>query len=1502
VAIPLLRSGLGLILVLSAGPAWGQGGSGPVLLPLSGGTLEFTTSGGLAWRQVTSAAGTGFLDAASSKPVFCLDEDGVRLTSRDFTVGQRLSDPGGQQSLVLENAAHGWRVHFSVQPAGNGAALLGLELENLRSVARRPQVVFPVLGPVNLGGALSDVSYFFPWRTGIAGRVDCRLRSEYGSLAWMQVVAFFDRQAGRGLYLFPRDSGGLFKGIQLRKNNRAEGVPFVDHSELVLPQFEPAFPLDAGAGAGVAYHYMPRPVPASGRLAFPPVEVGFAPGGWKDALSAYGAWARTWFRKVRTPWWFQRAFTVNPAHPADFWSPAENRYTQSGTIDPRSDIVQWYKWEQYTDRSADPGLSQMEDMQPGDFLYNSDRGGLETFRAEIGKIRDKGTRFTVYINHRFCSKDSQTGQIYGPAWAAEYSPGNPGHYLHPEDKWVMPFYGPDRWVDHLAGVCRRLVRDTGMDGVYLDELSIAFPDFKADRAAQYGPEAPVPVPLIAQAVTKVRDAMRAENPEAVVYVEHAASDYMAQFTDGSWMQTYYDTAFPFAFDHYDTDSLVYFRFVFPEFKLAQWGDSRDGPNRCFFNGIGSPYYQITDFHRILHENADAFTGWQPEPLVATARERLLANRFPAEGKTVYTLYNRTGTAENEMALPVEPRPGRHYVDLRHGWPLDYEDTGGRRWVRVRLENGQVTAVADLPQRLTCERVPGGLKYRVQGDASGMKLSYGPTPDTAAGSVGLTGPGLGLEFTGGPGDGPSDLARAVTRPVDGSRLASSGAATMAAWIRPSAVNPAHGFNYILAWNGPATAYGFLRLDAANRVSFGVRVNASTTYLWAEVAATLPYDLTDGTWRHVTGSFDDGTLKLYLDGALVATEQTEYTAGGGWSVLPPDTLVVGGGYADPSDASLGFLGAIDQVRLWDAALTGAEVLSGGAGRTPLVRWNFHRTGYVGAPVDGSLPTSSRGATMAAWIRPSRINPASGFNYVLGWSGPDTAGGFVRLDAKDRLSFAVRVKAATTYQWAEVGATVPHDLTDGTWRHVAGTFDDGLLKLYLDGALVAGKQTEYTSGGGWSILPPDTFVAGGGFADPADSRVSYAGAIDDVRLWSAALTGAELTADAAAVEPLVRWNFHEGGGTTAGDSGALDGANPGTLVGEGVAWATGSFEGTIPLPPGRAHVKLMQDGILQDCWVEPVQNLVPESTNAWGIWNFNEGAGSTAYDNVSFPGTARTGPNRAAHHAAIEGAVWTNGLSGSGLLFRRGTTDRVSLGRIGPGPHEGLNPFALEFSIKFDPAAPSGDGIIAWQNEGFIVRWFGNGSGRYGLWVGARDGSAVYADIPSSPGWAYDARAAEWTRWAVGFSWEPSGPGGAHRGVTRIFKNGQLMNQATNANGFWANGEPVHLGFWPPSSGPGADYVLDEVAFRQAAAPEPLLRPNLRLVAPGPVVFTNGDTVATHTLSVDSTGSYRLEYTDDLSAPWRDMPFTANTTGPIPVRLENPGTNSAPAWNRQMFFRLR
>jgi hypothetical protein len=193
--------------------------------------------------------------------------------------------------------------------------------------------------------------------------------------------------------------------------------------------------------------------------------------------------------------------------------------------------------------------------------------------------------------------------------------------------------------------------------------------------------------------------------------EHAGSDYMSQFADGSWVQTYYRDGFPFAEKYFDAESLHYFRFVCPEFKLAEWGANSDGARRCLFNGIGfigHDYGGAADVLQTLRENGDAFATLRPEPHVATLVKGLLANRFPVDGKLVYTLYNKSGAPVTGEAIEVEALPGRHWVECVSDVEATARPVGeGRQRLSLNLPAGSVACVTRFQRLLDVRKTAAG---------------------------------------------------------------------------------------------------------------------------------------------------------------------------------------------------------------------------------------------------------------------------------------------------------------------------------------------------------------------------------------------------------------------------------------------------------------------------------------------------------------------------------------------------------------------------------------------------------------------------------------------------------------------------------------------------------------------------------------------------------------------------------------------------------------------------
>ena len=316
---------------------------------------------------------------------------------------------------------------------------------------------------------------------------------------------------------------------------------------------------------------------------------------------------------------------------------------------------------------------------------------------------------TLYIDYRFCWRETRTGQKYGKLWATMDSAGNYPGYTSADDQYLMCFYGTDDWVAYMRDTCMRLVRTLGLDGIYLDELGISFPCYNPGHAHVKKGDFPTDPASLGRALTLVRDGMRSVNPEAALMTEHAGSDYLTQFFDGSWDQTFYSGAFPFVEKYYDENKLCFFRFYFPHFKLAEWGSSKLHAKRNFFNGMGMDLGGSPDtdsqrrYSHVLHENADAVATLTPEPIVPASDPKLLANRFGADRKVLYTLYNTSDRALTGGVSEPPPWPNGPYVELLNDEPVALTGAG---LPELTVPAGDVAALAFYPVLLRAEERDG----------------------------------------------------------------------------------------------------------------------------------------------------------------------------------------------------------------------------------------------------------------------------------------------------------------------------------------------------------------------------------------------------------------------------------------------------------------------------------------------------------------------------------------------------------------------------------------------------------------------------------------------------------------------------------------------------------------------------------------------------------------------------------------------------------------------------
>ncbi|MCB9865537.1 MAG: LamG domain-containing protein [Phycisphaerales bacterium] len=316
------------------------------------------------------------------------------------------------------------------------------------------------------------------------------------------------------------------------------------------------------------------------------------------------------------------------------------------------------------------------------------------------------------------------------------------------------------------------------------------------------------------------------------------------------------------------------------------------------------------------------------------------------------------------------------------------------------------------------------------------------------------------------------------------------------------------------------------------------------------------ISTGSWTHFAWVYDGSSHALYVNGALSSGSVTGNNVG-----------VDGSNYLGRRSSGNYWDGDLDDVQFFDRALSSEEVnavINGSGGTTteitPLAHWPMDDggggtaddasgngydatlinmstysdwvSGQYGGALEfdgyndylaiGSFPNLTGSFTITAWIRPDRTtgdqrifcddaNNNSGFSVSLG----DGGAGRLRLFSRAINPVIVDGSAA---------------ISSGSWQFVAAVHDLDAKKrrLYVGSSELGGDSSAYS--GTWGT---DTGVATiGGEADgtsEGSSTYRFDGRIDDVRVYSQALTAEQLaevaagnnpTTTSGATEFAIRW----------------------------------------------------------------------------------------------------------------------------------------------------------------------------------------------------------------------------------------------------------------------------------------------------------------------------------------------------------------------------------------------
>jgi len=177
-------------------------------------------------------------------------------------------------------------------------------------------------------------------------------------------------------------------------------------------------------------------------------------------------------------------------------------------------------------------------------------------------------------------------------------------------------------------------------------------------------------------------------------------------------------------------------------------------------------------------------------------------------------------------------------------------------------------------------------------------------------------------------------------------------------------------------------------------------------------------------------------------------------------------------------------------------------------------FNGNNQYGQVTNTAVLNPTATMSVAAWIKPTTWGAGNARIVEKGLTDNQ-----YRLTSEETTpGSGVRVLKFHVFNVGTVSANLP---TAGFWHHVAGSYDGSKLLLWIDGALAGNVAAT----GAIPTTADNLFIATKNNAAPAGNGDYFNGTIDDVRIYSRALTNADV-AFLAGVNPIALFDNIESG----------------------------------------------------------------------------------------------------------------------------------------------------------------------------------------------------------------------------------------------------------------------------------------------------------------------------------------------------------------------------------------
>ena len=653
------------------------------------GAVSIGPANGLAISSIRGQLGVEWRLRAVPMPLFTVREGGRVWSAKQFRHSRALS--ASPTSLeyhgTCEDAQMAARVRF--EPRKGNEFALSLAVKNLAVKTRFAAIVFPQVA-LKLDSAPDDLWYLLPRSCAVLGNDNRVFRTGYGGKFPVQWMDFYDVAKGGGVYLATRTrsvqhrwyEGGKQGGLAVAKVEYLDNVP----------------------------------LPPNEWVEYPPAVIGIHPGDWHAAFNAYRRWRASWYEpmKPRLDWfrriWHLRTHWIRTlpvrgvaGNPEYNWlDPTTHKLRALRFLKKDRDAFGYVDYIHIFDWRVSDKYGRW-----GDYSHYDESGGLAEFRRAIKALQNQGIRVGLYMDTFLCSRKSLVGQAHGREWALARQDGRLGHiYSAPNDPVYDMCVSHPGWQDYLARTAARVARETGCDGIYLDEGGMNLPQYWCWRK-DHGH--PVPATTIAGERT-LFEKVKAALPNGVaLYTEYCPPDALIPYLDGAYMASLRWTNL-----HYSPGYLNLSRFAFPDFKvfvIASGGSMidgiYDGLKYSLFNGVAlytlawghdaNAFELCAKLSRILKKHEGAFCTLNPRPFVPTGMGDVYCNEFPGKRETVWTLWNGRFRTVRGVVLRVPHAAGARYRDVWNKRHLSPKIEDGKALIETSIGPRDVGVVVQVRQ-------------------------------------------------------------------------------------------------------------------------------------------------------------------------------------------------------------------------------------------------------------------------------------------------------------------------------------------------------------------------------------------------------------------------------------------------------------------------------------------------------------------------------------------------------------------------------------------------------------------------------------------------------------------------------------------------------------------------------------------------------------------------------------------------------------------------------------